>query len=87
MEKGPLKGLLSGIVTNIYKSENKPMKEEIEWKRNGNEIVPVDIIGKPQEWFIFTRDNELPFEPWMAKCAREEKMKNNGDNNETVGFQ
>ena len=32
---------------------------EIEWKRDGKEIVPVDIIGKPQEWFIFTRDNEL----------------------------
>ena len=28
-------------------------------KWNGNEIVPVDIIGKPQEWFIFTKDNEL----------------------------
>ncbi|HVO75856.1 MAG TPA: DUF935 family protein [Ignavibacteriaceae bacterium] len=24
-----------------------------------NEIIPVDIIGKPQEWFIFTKENEL----------------------------
>ena len=32
---------------------------EIEWKKDGKEIVPVDVIGKPQEWFIFTRDNEL----------------------------
>jgi len=32
---------------------------EIEWAKDGSEIVPVDVIGKPQEWFIFTRENEL----------------------------
>ena len=32
---------------------------EIEWVKDGSEIIPIDIIGKPQEWFIFTRDNEL----------------------------
>jgi phage gp29-like protein len=32
---------------------------EIKWIKNGKEIRPVDIVGKPQEWFIFTRDNEL----------------------------
>ncbi|MGD8307472.1 MAG: DUF935 family protein [Ignavibacteria bacterium] len=32
---------------------------EIEWIKDGEEIRPVDIVGKPQEWFIFTRENEL----------------------------
>jgi phage gp29-like protein len=32
---------------------------EIIWRMEGNEIIPIDIIGKPQEWFIFTKDNEL----------------------------
>jgi len=32
---------------------------EIEWQIKDNKIMPVDIIGKPQEWFIYSRDNEL----------------------------
>ena len=32
---------------------------EIVWKAEGDEIYPVDVIGKPQEWFIFNRQNEL----------------------------
>jgi len=32
---------------------------EIEWVKDGSEIIPIDVIGKPQEWFIFTRKNEL----------------------------
>ena len=32
---------------------------EIEWKFADNEIVPINVIGKPQEWFIFNRQNEL----------------------------
>ena len=32
---------------------------EIEWKKINDEFVPVDVVSKPQEWFIFNRDNEL----------------------------
>ena len=32
---------------------------EIVWKAEGNEIYPMDVIGKPPEWFIFNRQNEL----------------------------
>lgn len=32
---------------------------EISYERDSNEIVPVNIISKPQEWFIFSKENEL----------------------------
>ena len=32
---------------------------EIEWRKKGDEIYPHDITGKPQEWFMFNRNNEL----------------------------
>jgi phage gp29-like protein len=32
---------------------------EIVWKKDGKEIIPVDVVGKPQEWFIFNKENEL----------------------------
>ncbi|MCZ7616558.1 MAG: DUF935 domain-containing protein [Ignavibacteriaceae bacterium] len=32
---------------------------EVMWVKDGKEIVPVNIIGKPQEWFIFSKKNEL----------------------------
>lgn len=32
---------------------------EIEWKMEGSEIIPVNIVNKPQEWFIFNKENEL----------------------------
>lgn len=32
---------------------------EIEYKLNGNLIEPVNVTGKPQEWFIFSRNNEI----------------------------
>ena len=32
---------------------------EIDWKLDGSEIVPVNIIGKPQEWFIYDKENNL----------------------------
>ncbi len=35
----------------------KPL--EVLWKREGNLIIPVSIIGKPPEWFCFGTDNEL----------------------------
>ncbi len=32
---------------------------EVMWEKDGKEIIPVNVIGKPQEWFIFTRENEI----------------------------
>jgi len=32
---------------------------EINWGIKDNKIIPVDIVGKPQEWFIFDSDNKL----------------------------
>jgi len=32
---------------------------EIEWKYENKKYYPVDIEGKPQEWFIFNNDNQI----------------------------
>ncbi|STQ91389.1 DUF935 domain-containing protein [Iodobacter fluviatilis] len=32
---------------------------EIVWGKVGSYIVPIDIIGKPAEWFVFSQENEL----------------------------
>ena len=32
---------------------------EINWQKNGGLLVPVEILDKPQEWFIFDKNNEL----------------------------
>ncbi|PHV02798.1 DUF935 domain-containing protein [Iodobacter sp. BJB302] len=32
---------------------------EIVWGKVGSYIVPIDIIGKPAEWFVFSPENEL----------------------------
>ena len=52
----PLNKITSDVLDAIFFGFNVG---EIEWKKNGKEIIPVDVIGKPQEWFIFNRDNEL----------------------------
>jgi phage gp29-like protein len=52
----PLNKIMSDVLDAVFFGFNVG---EIEWKKEGREIIPVDVIGKPQEWFIFTRDNEL----------------------------
>lgn len=32
---------------------------EVIWERVGNYILPKDIVGKPQHWFVFSEENEL----------------------------
>lgn len=32
---------------------------EIIWDLQNGKIIPVDVVGKPQEWFMFSKDNEL----------------------------
>ena len=56
MRELPLSNIMSDVLDAIFFGFSVG---EVEWKKDGNEIVPVDVIGKPQEWFIFTRDNEL----------------------------
>lgn len=34
---------------------------EILWRKAGNLIVPVEVVGKPPEWFHFDADNNLRF--------------------------
>lgn len=34
---------------------------EIVWGRVGNMTVPVDVVGKPPEWFAYNNDNQLLF--------------------------
>ena len=34
---------------------------EIEWTQEDGLWRPSDLVGKPQEWFVFTEDNELAF--------------------------
>ncbi|MCX8505782.1 MAG: DUF935 family protein, partial [Alphaproteobacteria bacterium] len=34
---------------------------EIMWGTDGNRYIPIDIVGKPPEWFLFSSDNELRF--------------------------
>lgn len=34
---------------------------EIVWRKVGALVVPVDLVGKPQEWFCFDTDNQLRF--------------------------
>lgn len=37
----------------------KPM--EVIWEKRGKYILPVDIIGKPPEWFVYDEENQLRF--------------------------
>lgn len=34
---------------------------EVIWGKVGSFIVPVDIVGKPPEWFVFDQENQLRF--------------------------
>ncbi len=34
---------------------------EVVWEKVGNYILPKDVVGKPQEWFVFSEENELRF--------------------------
>ena len=52
----PLSKIMSDILDAIFFGFSVG---EIEYRKIGKHIEPVDIVGKPQEWFIFTNDNEL----------------------------
>ena len=52
----PLSNIISDILDAVFFGFQAL---EIEWQIINNELVPVNLIGKPQEWFIFTKENEL----------------------------
>lgn len=43
---------------------------EVIWERQGQYILPADLVGKPPEWFNFSVENELQFrtkEKWQGE--------------------
>lgn len=56
MKELPLSEIMNGILDAIPFGFDVG---EISYERDSNEIVPVNIISKPQEWFIFSKENEL----------------------------
>lgn len=45
---------------------------EVMWGRVGSYIVPVDVVGKPADWFLFGQDNKLRFRSRQALLNGEE---------------
>ncbi|MBK3336350.1 DUF935 domain-containing protein [Burkholderia pseudomallei] len=60
---------LSRIVTEMLDAVlygYQPM--EITWGKVGNYIVPIDVVGKPADWFVYDPENQLRFrskDHWM----------------------
>jgi len=50
---------------------------EVIWKRAGKNIVPVSVVGKPQEWFVFSAEGKLKFrtkDNWSGDSLPEKKF-------------
>ncbi|WP_047257749.1 DUF935 domain-containing protein [Chromobacterium subtsugae] len=45
---------------------------EIMWGKVGSYLVPVDIVGKPADWFVFDEDNQLRLRTKQAPLKGEE---------------
>jgi phage gp29-like protein len=56
MRNLPLSEIMNGILDAILFGFSVG---EIEWKMQGKEIIPINVINKPQEWFIYNTQNEL----------------------------
>lgn len=54
--KLPVSEIIGDIMDAIFYGF---MVQEIEWDKDGNKLYPKKLIGKPQEWFIFDKKNEL----------------------------
>ncbi|MGB5895433.1 MAG: DUF935 family protein [Ignavibacteriaceae bacterium] len=52
----PLQNIISEILDCIFFGMTI---QEVEWKQIEDQIIPVNVVAKPQEWFIFTLDNDL----------------------------
>ena len=64
---------LSRIITEMLDAVlygYQPM--EVMWGKVGGYLVPVDVIGKPADWFLYSPDNELRFRSRQAQLQGEE---------------
>jgi len=57
IDKLPLQNIMSEMLDSIFFGMNC---QEVFYETNAaGEVVPVSLVAKPQEWFIFTNNNEL----------------------------
>jgi len=64
---------LSRIITEMLDAVlygYQPM--EVMWGKVGGLLVPVDIVGKPADWFLYSPENELRFRSRQALVQGEE---------------
>lgn len=52
----PLSEIINGILDAVLFGFSVG---EIDWEIYNGEIIPVNVISKPQEWFVFNKENEL----------------------------
>lgn len=64
---------LSRIITEMLDAVlygYQPM--EVMWGKVGGYLVPVDVVGKPADWFLYSPENELRFRSRQAQLQGEE---------------
>lgn len=64
---------LSRIITEMLDAVlygYQPM--EVMWGKVGGYLVPVDVVGKPADWFLYSPENELRFRSRQALLQGEE---------------
>lgn len=64
---------LSRIITEMLDAVlygYQPM--EVMWGKVGGYVVPVDIVGKPADWFLYDQDNQLRFRSRNNRIQGEE---------------
>jgi phage gp29-like protein len=64
---------LSRIITEMLDAVlygYQPM--EVIWGKVGGYLVPVDVVGKPADWFLYSPENELRFRSRQAQLHGEE---------------
>lgn len=64
---------LSRIITEMLDAVlygYQPM--EVMWDKVGGYVVPVDIVGKPADWFVYDQDNQLRFRSKNNRIQGEE---------------
>lgn len=73
IDRGKAKSRQAKLITDLFKNLdidrilgellNAPLfgyqVMEVIWEKVGNYILPKDIVGKPQRWFVFDENNEL----------------------------
>ncbi|MEC5207400.1 phage gp29-like protein [Vogesella perlucida] len=64
---------LSRIITEMLDAVlygYQPM--EVMWGKVGGYLVPIDIVGKPADWFVYDQDNQLRFRSRNNRIQGEE---------------